>query len=194
MAKQLNPIASGISKATQDELKAQFDRSRELATQQDKNAPQKTVGDYLNEARVQVNDLLKISSDMRNSLATVGDFAPFFDINYLKQEGVTDIAKIDQEYMLTIGRQLLADYRKFDADSKTLNARIGDIKTQLDSIVISNDGSANEVITDIVTSATLVQSDYVTWGEQFQSLIMSSMADIVNHLNPLRPADRRINL
>lgn len=163
------------------------------ALEQDKNLPTKSAAEYINEARSQVNELLSITQQMRGSLCSVGEFAPFFDIKFLTEEGATDISKIDQQYMLTIGQQLLADYRKFDQESRTINNRIGGLKTRLD-LLAGREENALDEINEIVTLATVIQSDYVSWGEQFQRIMVSAMTDIVNHLNPIRPVERRIIL
>lgn len=197
MNKRQTPIATAVSSAIQEtsqiELERQFKEQMERAHEQDKNLPTKSAVEYINEARSQVNELLSITQQMRGSLCTVGEFAPFFDINFLTNEGATDISKIDQQYMLTIGQQLLVDYRKFDQESRTINNRIGDLKTRLD-LLAGREENALDEINEIVTLATMIQSDYVSWGEQFQRIMVSAMTDIANHLNPLRPVERRIIL
>ena len=198
MVKRQKPLSQAIGSIMQDpeqvELERQFKEQLSLAEEQDKNQPQKTAADFINDARAQVNELLSITRDMRASLSTVGEFAPFFDVGFLTREGVTDIAKIDQNYMLTIGRQLVSDYRKFDAEAVAINNRIGGLKTRLDSVVNPDNPQTLDELSDIVHAATIIQSDYVAWGEQFQRIVLSAMTDIVNHLNPLRPAERRIIL
>ena len=197
MNNRQTPLATAVSSAFQEtsqtELERQFKEQMDRAIEQDKNLPTKTAADYINEARGQVNELLTITQQMRGSLSTVGEFAPFFDINFLTKEGATDISKINQQYMLTIGQQLLVDYRKFDQESKSINSRIGGLKTRLD-LLAGREENALDDINEIVTLATVVQSDYVAWGEQFQRIMVSAMSDIVNHLNPLRPVERRIIL
>lgn len=198
MVKRQKPLSQAIGSIMQDPeqvaLERQFKEQLSLAEEQDKNQPQKTAADFINDARAQVNELLSITRDMRASLSTVGEFAPFFDVGFLTREGVTDIAKIDQNYMLTIGRQLVSDYRKFDAEAVAINNRIGGLKTRLDSVVNLDNPQTLDELSDIVHVATIIQSDYVAWGEQFQRIVLSAMTDIVNHLNPLRPAERRIIL
>lgn len=88
---------------------------------------------------------------------------------------------------------MLADYRKFDQESHTINNRIGGLKTRLD-LLAGREENALDEINEIVTLATVIQSDYVSWGEQFQRIMVSAMSDIANHLNPLRPVERRIIL
>ena len=197
MNNRQTPLATAVSSAFQEtsqtELERQFKEQMDRAIEQDKNLPTKTTAEYINEARGQVNELLSITQQMRGSLCTVGEFAPFFDINFLTQEGATDISKINQQYMLTIGQQLLADYRKFDQESKAINNRIGGLKTRLDLLAGREENELDD-INEIVTLATVVQSDYVAWGEQFQRIMVSAMTDIANHLNPLRPVERRIIL
>ena len=197
MNKRQTPIATAVSSAIQEtsqtELERQFKEQMDRALEQDKNLPTKSAVEYINEARSQVNELLSITQQMRGSLCTVGDFAPFFDINFLTNEGATDISKIDQQYMLTIGQQLLVDYRKFDQESRAINNRISDLKTRLD-LLVGREENALDEINEIVTLATVIQTDYVSWGEQFQRIMVSAMTDIANHLNPLRPAERRIIL
>ena len=197
MNKRQTPIATAVSSAiketSQIELERQFKEQMDRALEQDKNLPTKSAVEHINEARSQVNELLSITQQMRGSLCTVGDFAPFFDINFLTNEGATDISKIDQQYMLTIGQQLLVDYRKFDQESRMINNRIGDLKKRLD-LLVGREENALDEINEIVTLATMIQTDYVSWGEQFQRIMVSAMTDIANHLNPLRPAERRIIL
>lgn len=197
MQNRQTPIAAAVSDAFQEsnqtDLERQFKEQMARALEQDKNLPTKSAADYINEARGQVNELLGITQGMRGSLCTVGEFAPFFDIGFLTREGFTDISKIDNDYMLTIGQQLLSDYRKFDAESRAINNRIGGLKTRLD-LLVGREETALDEINEIVTLATIIQSDYVVWGEQFQRIMVSAMTDITNHLNPLRPAERRIIL
>ena len=197
MNNRQTPIATAVSsafqEASQTELERQFKEQMDRALEQDKNLPTKSAAEYINEARSQVNELLSITQQMRSSLCTVGEFAPFFDIRFLTEEDATDISKIDQQYMLTIGQQLLADYRKFDQESRTINNRIGGLKTRLD-LLAGREENALDEINEIVTLATVIQSDYVSWGEQFQRIMVSAMSDIANHLNPLRPVERRIIL
>ena len=196
MQNRQTTIASAVSDAFQEssqtELERQFKEQMNRAIEQDNNQPTKSVADYINEARGQVNDLLMTTQQMRASLRTVGEFAPFFDMGFLTREGATDISKIDSNYMLTIGQQLLTDYRKFDAESTAINNRIGNLKTRLD--LIAGHAADSDEINEVVTLATIIQSDYVAWGEQFQRIIVSAMSDIVNHLNPLRPVAKRIIL
>lgn len=144
---------------------------------------------HLAQAEKCIDDLVTISNQMRGSLAEVGNFAIFFDMNSIIKEGVIDIAKLDQQYMLTIGRQLITDYQLFTSQANDLNKLITDIHTRFQSI---KQAPTVDDLGDVITLATYVQTQYAEWGSAFSRILVNAMHDIANHLNPLRPADRQI--
>ena len=89
MNNRQTPIATAVSsafqEASQTELERQFKEQMDRALEQDKNLPTKSAAEYINEARSQVNELLSITQQMRGSLCTVGEFAPFFDIKFFNR-------------------------------------------------------------------------------------------------------------
>lgn len=144
---------------------------------------------HMAQAEKCVLELVEITDQMRLSLAEVGNFAVFFDMNSLQREGVTDLSRLDAKYMMTVGRQLIIDYQTFSAQSNELNKLILDIKEQFNKVK----GTTNpDDFGDILTMATYVQSQYAEWGGAFSRILVNAMHDIANHLNPLRPADRQI--
>lgn len=141
------------------------------------------------QAEKSITDLIEITTQMRNSLVEVGNFSAFFDMNIIRQEGVMDISQIDQTYMVTIGRQLIADYQTFSQQATDLNALITEIDQNFKSIQAA---PTADDLGNIITMATYVQSQYAEWGSAFTRILVNAMHDVANHLNPLRPANRQI--
>lgn len=174
-----------VNEPTQAELEKQFLNNMEQAAIQEQSriSPLEMI-------RAEVAELVQHSHAVQRTLATVGEFAPFFDLNIIRQEGVTDIDRIDQTYMLQVGKQILADYRVFSREAAVLASRMVAVQNNLNAAVelTENDLCA------IGTEAALIQTEYVEWSERFKRIMFSAMSDIANHLNPLRPADRQINV
>lgn len=144
---------------------------------------------HLAQAEKCIQELIEITGQMRNSLAEVGTFSAFFDINMLRNEGVMDVSQLDQTYMVTIGRQLIQDYQTFSQQANDLNTLIKDIETRFLAIQAA---PTAEDLGDVMTMATYVQSQYAEWGSAFTRILVNAMHDVANHLNPLRPANRQI--
>lgn len=174
-----------MKEPTQEELQKQFLNNMEQAALQE----QSTISP-LEMIRTEINELVQYSQTVQLTLATVGNFAPFFDLNVIRQEGVTDIDRIDQNYMLKVGKQILADYNVFLREANALSMRMRNVQA---NITLTDNLNENDLLA-IGTEASLIQTEYVEWSERFQRIMVSAMRDIANHLNPLRPANRQINV
>lgn len=168
---------------TQAELQEQFFNSMEQAVKQEL-----TYEQLIENIRTELSELVGFSASVTTALAQVGNFAPFFNIALITQEGVTDVSKIDQGYMLQIGQSLLNDYGVFSNEARQLASQMQEIN----DLFTSSAEPSEDILTQISTSAMMIQTHYVDWTDRFQRIIVSAMQDIANHLNPLRPADRQI--
>lgn len=173
-----------MSQSEQQRLKRQFHQHAKKANEQNL-----TLNQVLANVGRDVNDLFQIANDMRGALAEVGNFAVFFDMKSLQSEGVMDLTKIDANYMLTIGRQLITDYQQFTIRANAIAQNIANIKAKYDLVRAE---PSYENLTQLAVEATQSQQEYVEWGESFSRILVNAMHDIANHLNPLRPSDRQI--
>lgn len=168
---------------TQAELQEQFFNSMEQAVKQEL-----TYEQIIENIRVELQELVGFAAHVTTALAQVGNFAPFFNFDFINKEGVTDVSKIDQSYMLQIGRQLLNDYTVFSSEANALSTQMKELCDTFMATELPNE----DFLTQTSSTAMLIQTQYVDWSERYQRIITSAMQDIANHLNPLRPADRQI--
>lgn len=169
-------------------VKQDFEEHQQLAAVQE---PEPNEIDHFKEAEKQLSELLSIAGDITNRLTMVGEFAVFFDMNAIRQEGVMDVEKIDQQRLLTIGQQMLKDYNVFRKTAINLNGQLQKLSTEFNQVKGTNDFNKLE---EIMYMATDIQSSYLDWSESFSRLVVGAMHDIAALLNPLRPADKQITL
>ncbi len=175
---------------TQAELAVEFQKQHDAAVQQEQSAE-----DLVAQARKDIDELVGYSQQAIASLALVGNFAPFFDINFLTREGVTNIDAIDKTYMCKIGEQLIQDYATFLAESQQLAEKMKSIKNIFENSIAAAVSVSNPTaFIDIFASATEIQTAYVDWSDRYQRILVSAMNDIANHLNPLRDPGHQINI
>jgi hypothetical protein len=176
-------------------LEKDFKQHQELAQQQQQNI------NPLEAARANIIELQALANETGSMLSTVGAFAPFFDVNYLTKEGLTDLSKVDMNYLLTIGQQLVNDHNGFSSRAENLrnaiNALTNEFNALYNSVLTVNMASAANVennFMNIITGATTIHSDFVEWSENFIRIINSAMVDIANHLNQARAPEHAINI
>lgn len=139
-------------------------------------------------AELQLQELANCTNELNNTLRMVGLVSPFLDINFLTQEGKTNVAALDQHYMATIGKQLIADYHTYHATATRLSARIKNIFSIFETAKLN---PTEENLANVLAEATFVHGEYVEWVESFLRTIGASTRDIINHLNMYRlPIDQ----
>lgn len=134
-------------------------------------------------AEIQLQELADCTVELNKSLVIVGHTQPMFDINYLSNEGVTNIAALDQHYMATIGTQLIADYNLYRERAMMLSGRI---KMLFDKFAILKQNLTEDALADVMAEATFIHGEYVEWVESFLRIVGAGVRDIINHLNQHR--------
>ncbi len=175
---------------TQVELAVEYHKQKIAAEQQEL-----AFEDVVKQARTSLDGLIEYSHQAIQSLSLVGNFAPFFDINFLKSEGHTNVDAIDQEYMRKIGQQLIKDYQTFSSEANVLSSKLKTIKDQFENMVAAVVIAArDDVMVELMANATDVHAGYIDWSERFHRIVIAAMRDIANHLNPLRAQEHQINI
>ena len=134
-------------------------------------------------AEIQLQELADCTVELNKSLVIVGHTQPMFDINYLTNEGVTNVAALDQHYMATIGTQLLADYHLYRERALHLSGRI---KMLFDKFAILKQNLTEDALADVLAEATFIHGEYVEWVESYLRIVGAAVRDIINHLNQFR--------
>lgn len=173
-----------LAPQTQQELRDQF-----LFNAKQAKLKQPTLQQHLLAAEQELNELVSLVGQVQGSLNLVAAFAPMFDLKFLDEEGVMDITRIDQNYLLTIGKQILTDYHSY-------KTRADQIVSQVHNLHQSFAGARNstdpEALTDLIGEATIIHSEYSDWSMGFGNLVINAMRDVAGHLNPLRPENKQI--
>lgn len=134
-------------------------------------------------AEIQLQELADCTVELNKSLVIVGHTQPMFDINYLTNEGVTNVAALDQHYMATIGTQLVADYHLYRERALHLSGRI---KMLFDKFAILKQNLTEDALADVLAEATFIHGEYVEWVESYLRIVGAAVRDIINHLNQFR--------
>lgn len=134
-------------------------------------------------AEIQLQELADCTVELNKSLVIVGHMQPMFDINYLTNEGVTNVAALDQHYMATIGTQLVADYHLYRERALMLSGRI---KMLFDKFAILKQNLTEDALADVMAEATFIHGEYVEWVESYLRIVGAAVRDIINHLNQFR--------
>ncbi len=139
-------------------------------------------------AELQLQELANCTVELNNTLRMVGLVNPFLDINFLTQEGKTNVAALDQHYLATIGRQLIADYHAYRTTASNLSGRIKNLFSVFETAKLN---PTEENLANVLAEATFIHGEYVEWAESFLRTIGASTRDIINHLNMYRsPTDQ----
>lgn len=139
-------------------------------------------------AELQLQELANCTVELNNTLRMVGLVSPFLDINFLTQEGKTNVAALDQHYLATIGQQLIADYHAYRTAASNLGGRIKNLFSVFETAKLN---PTEENLANVLAEATFIHGEYVEWVESFLRTIGASTRDIINHLNMYRsPTDQ----
>lgn len=139
---------------------------------------------------IQLTELSDITNQLNSSLAVFGQLAPMLDLKFLTQEGATNVAGLDQHYLLTLGQQALADYQKFHARAVELG---NGIKTVFANFELFRNQPTEEHQEILLGDSIRLHEGYVTWTQEYISILGSVTTDILNHLNLHRSPERQIN-
>lgn len=140
----------------------------------------------------EIQELVNNVNDLPNRLIMVTQFLPFFDRNYLINEGVTDMSRLDETYLTKIGQTLVNDYRQYNGTATGIKTKTNQLKTDFDSLTSTGINEAS--LTNISNVATELHTELTEWACSFERLISEALRDIINHLNPLRPANRQLTI
>ena len=56
-------------------------------------------------AEYQLQELANCTNELNNTLKLVGHVSPFLDVNFLTNEGKTNVPALDQHYLAVVGQQ-----------------------------------------------------------------------------------------
>lgn len=182
----VNEELGAVADLQQARLREDFNEHQRRANAQ---SLEYSLSDHIKQAEGMITSAVNTCLEIDQHLACVGQFAVFFDMNALRNEGVMDVDKIDQVRLLAIGNQITKDYGVFKQQADQMKVQLKDVQT---SFAALKQNPTEDAFEAVIYKATQVQSLYGEWASSFTRLVVSAMQDIAALLNPLRPADRQI--
>ena len=138
-------------------------------------------------AEYQLQELANCTNELNNTLKLVGHVSPFLDVNFLTNEGKTNVPALDQHYLAVVGQQLIKDYYAYRETATNLSGRIKNLFAVFDQAKLN---PTEENLAGVLAEATFIHGEYVGWVESFLRTIGAATRDIINHLNMHRnPVD-----
>ena len=130
---------------------------------------------------------------MHQQYVMVGGLAKYFSLDFIAQEGKTDINLLDKNYMLAVGTQALNDLRALVVEKTNIDYVISEMGKSVSYLLACENHQEYEYHSVKLGASMMEWAENIgAFTQRFNTICVASLMDMTNHLNTARSPENQL--